>query len=371
MNQKSSTVRLFLAACIAALAWSPFMVNAADEVQVQDNAPQRYTVQKGDTLWGIARKFLKQPWRWPEVWRMNLDQIRNPHLIYPGEVVVLDRSGGQLRMSLEGTRAERPTVRLSPRVRSAPLDEAAIPSIPSQDIEPFLTKPLIVARDGLQGAAKIVAGREDRAVRGTGDIIYVLGIDPAAGSAWTIYRMGPPLRQWGGPEILGYEARYLGTATVDRFGETSTLRVTSSREEILVGDSLLPAPKETLVSYAPHAPDQALNGRIIALADGAKEAGRGSVITMDVGALQGVEIGHVVAIYHPAPIVKDPRLQYSDILSTVLDKTTVLAPPDRFLSIPDDRIGLAFVFRVFDNVAYALIVNSDHTVRPGDVVHKP
>jgi len=197
MRQKFSIAKFLVAASAAILVWGAGIARAAD-VEVKDGVPNRYTVQKGDTLWGIAGKFLKDPWRWPDVWRMNREQIRNPHLIYPGDVIVLDRApDGQPRLSLE-----RPTTRLSPSVRVTPLDAEAIQSIPAGDLEPFLTRPLITGPEGLDNAAQIIAGRDDRYSRGDGDVAYVVGIDPKAGDLWSIYRRGREFRSTDGSELL-------------------------------------------------------------------------------------------------------------------------------------------------------------------------
>jgi hypothetical protein len=368
MRAKSITASLLLSALMLPLLLLSGVLRAQD-IQLQDNPPDRYTVQKGDTLWGLAGKFLKQPWRWPDVWRMNRDQIKNPHWIYPGDVIVLDRSGGEPRLSLE--RPETAT-RLSPSVRISPLEAQAIPSIPPGDIEPYLTKPLVVGSEGLPGAASIVAARDPRVVHGSGEAVYAVGIDPKAGNEWLIYRPGDALRSYDSNELLGTEMRFLGTARVDRFGEVSTLQITSAREEIVIGDLLIPAPPEQIVNYVPHAPDRAVEGRIIQLANGAAETGRGYVVTIDRGSQDGLESGDVLAIYHLAPLIADPRpYQGPDVFSKLADQTRSIVQPTRYLSLPPERSGLLFVFRVFDRVAYAIVFNSTDPVVVGDVVRKP
>jgi hypothetical protein len=271
MRAKSITASLLLSACLLPLLLASGTLQAQD-IQLQDNPPDRYTVQKGDTLWGIAGKFLKQPWRWPDLWRMNRDQIRNPHWIYPGDVIVLDRSDGQPRLSLE--RSSSPN-RLSPSVRVVPLAAEAIASIPPGDIEPYLTRPIITGPEGLPGAAKIVAARDNRVIRGAGDYFYAVNVDEKSGTQWFLYRPGKALRSFDSNELLGNEMRFLGTASVERFGEVSTLQITSAREEILIGDLLVPAPREELVNYVPHMPDRSVDGRIIALGNDSVETGRG------------------------------------------------------------------------------------------------
>ena len=367
MRVKSITASVLLSACLLTLILASGVLQA-QEIQLQDNPPDRYTVQKGDTLWGIAGRFLKQPWRWPEVWRMNRDQIKNPHWIYPGDVIVLNRVDGQWQLSLD-----RSTTRLSPTVRVEPLDSQAIPSIPAADIEPYLSRPLITGPQGLPRAGKIVAGRDNRVVRGGGDIVYAVNIDETSGSQWFLYRPGRVLRSFDSNEILGYEMRFLGTAQVDRFAEVSTMLISTAREEIVVGDLLVPAPREEIVNYMPHAPERALEGRIIDLANDAHETGRGYIVTIDRGAQDGLEIGNVLAIYHPAPVMVDPRPNDGggDILSKTSDQTKTLVPPTRYLNIPPERSGLLFVFRVFDRVAYAVVLNTTGPVFPGDVVRKP
>jgi hypothetical protein len=367
MRAKSITASLLLSAFVLPLLLASGMLRAQG-IELQDNPPDRYTVQKGDTLWGIAGKFLKQPWRWPDIWRMNRDQIKNPHWIYPGDVIVLDRSGGEPRLLLESSNGKR----LEPRVRVEPLKATAIPSIPPGDIEPYLTHPLVTGKDGLPGAAKFVAGRDSRVVRGAGDYLYAVGIDERAGNLWYMYRPGAVLRSYGSGEILGYEMRFLGTATVEHFGPVSTMLIATAREDILLGDLLVPAPQEPVINFVPHAPVRAVEGRIILLANDATETGRGYIVTVDRGADDGLDTGSVLAIYHAAPVIEDPRpYEGPDVISKLAEQTRPILPPTRYLELPPERTGLLFVFRVFDRVAYGIVLNTTEPIVAGDVVRKP
>ena len=364
MRSKSTIATALLSACLLSSFGS---LALAEEVQLQDSRPDRYTVQKGDTLWGISAKFLKQPWRWPEIWRMNRDQIKDPHWIYAGDVIVLDKSDGQWRLSV----AER-TVRASPTVRIDPIEGEAIPSIPAGDIAAYITQPIITGPDGLPGAAKIIAARDNRVVRGEGDRVYAVDVDERYGTDWYIYRPGNVLRSYDNNEVLGYEMRYLGTARVERFGEVSRMLITSAREEILLNDLLIPAPREVLLNYVPHAPEAAVEGRIIELYSGGTEAGRGFIVALDRGASDGLEIGSVLAIFHPAPVIPDPRpYEGPDIMSKLSDQTRFIIPPSRYLNVPPERSGLLFVFKVFGRVSYAVVLNTVEPVEVGDLVRTP
>ncbi len=366
MRLKSIIATALISTCLLPFPFAATPV-AAQDVQLQENRPASYTVQKGDTLWGIAGKFLKQPWRWPDIWRMNRDQIKNPHWIYPGDVISLDKVNGEWQMSVT-----RRDVRVSPTVRIDSLQAEAIPSIPAGDLTPYLTQPIVTGPDGLPGAARIIAARDNRVVRGEGDSVYAISIDERLGTEWVIYRPGRIFRSFDSNETLGYEMRYLGTARVERFGEVSRMLITTAREEILLNDLLVPAPRETLVNYVPHAPEQAVDGRVIELYNAGTEAGRGFIVILDRGAADGLEIGNVLAIYHPAPVIPDPRpYEGPDVFSKLSDATKAIVPPTKYLNVPPERSGLLFVFRVFDRVSYAILLNTSEPVVVGDMVRKP
>jgi hypothetical protein len=370
------TITFRLAATVAATAGMLALGSIADAqtpptIEIADRAPSSYTVQKGDTLWGISGKFLKEPWRWPEVWRMNKEQIKNPHLIYPGDVVRLEYVDGQPQLMLSRDTA-RETVVLSPTTRVTALTVDAIPSISPNDIEAYLTRPLVTGPSGLYDSAEILRGRtEERVVRGTGDVVYVLGIDPKLGDYWYIYRPAGAIINIPGTEVLGYESKFLGTARVEKFGELATVRIESSTEEIIVGDRMIPAPRETLLYYVPHAPDKPLNARILRVPYGSIETGPGGVVTLDQGLADGVEVGHVLAIYRVIPAIADPRPQRQQtVILRFLDNTTVFTPRE-WISPADERTGLLFVFRAFERVSYAVVLNSTDAVRTGDYARKP
>ncbi len=373
MRLKSITATLLLSACLLPFALAPAPVSA-QTIQLQDNPPDRYTVQKGDTLWGIAGKFLKQPWRWPDIWRMNREQIKNPHWIYPGDVVVLDKVDGEWRLSVNrpGAGGNPGLTRVSPTIRIDTLGAEAIASIPAGDLTPYLTQPIVTGPDGLVGAAKIIAARDGRVVRGEGDSVYAISIDEKSGTEWYIYRPGNVLRSFDSNETLGWEMRYLGTARVERYGEVSRMLITSAREEILINDLLVPAPKETLINFVPHAPDQSVEGRVIQLYSGGSESGRGSLVVLDRGAREGLEVGSVLAIYHPLPLIPDPRpYEGPDVLSKLSDQTRAIIPPTKYLNIPPERSGLLFVFKVFERVSYAIVLNTGEPIVVGDFVRQP
>ncbi len=339
----------------------------AQAPQIADGAPSSYTVQKGDTLWGISGKFLKDPWRWPDIWRMNRDEIKNPHRIYPGDNIRLEYVEGQPQLVLT-----RDTVQLSPTTRVTSLDAEAIPSIPPGDVEPWFTRNIVTGRSGLHGSAEILSGRNDaRVVRGAGDVVYVLGIDQKAGDYWYIYRPIGAIRNINSTEVLGYESRYLGTARVEKFGELATVRIESSIEEIQVGDRLLPAPRETITNYVPRAPGKPIDARILRVPFGDIETGRGYVVTLDKGLQDGVEPGHVLAVYRVIAPITDPRpSRQQTVILRFLDPTTVWTPAE-YVQPADERTGLLFVFRAFDRVSFAIVLNTTDPVRTGDFARTP
>jgi len=321
---------------------------AQSGVQLADNAPDTYTVVKGDTLWDISGRFLREPWRWPEVWRLNRDQIRNPHLIYPGQVIMLDRSGPWLTIG----RRIGGTDKLQPQIYSEALD-SAVPSIPVHIIEPFLNKPLVVDQANLEGAATIVATETSRVLTGSGDTIFAKNVD-ADTAVWQIMRPARPMKDPLTGEIIAYEADYLGTARVTERGEPTTLEITAAVEEIGTGDLMVPSEQPSVFSYAPHAPDREVDGRVVSIYRGVSETGRLHVIALGVGERDGIERGHVLSLF---------RNRGTAVYRGEDGKET--------FNLPEKRYGVVFVFRVFERVSYALVMESDGPVTIADAVRKP
>lgn len=362
---------------------------AADASALKDDAPDRYVVVPGDTLWGISGRFLKDPWKWPELWKMNQDQIKNPHRIYPGNVLVLDRSAQEAQLRLLQT----DTVKLSPKVRVEPLAAKAVTTIPPSAIEAFLSKPLVVGQTELDAAPVIRATEENRVAIGTGNIAYAEGLAKDKGEGWHIFRRGDALIDPDTRETLGYEAVYLGEARVLKFGEQSTIEITKSAQEIYVGDRLLPASKEQpTFAYVPRAPQKPVRGRIVSAYGNLGETGPAGIVALSKGSRDGLEVGHVLAIYRSQTAARyeqrtsplygrqglsgsdTPRPYYGDQITPrdapVYTRSQPINEAD-IAKLPDERYGLVMVFRTFDRAAYGLIMQASRPVALYDVVSNP
>jgi hypothetical protein len=352
------------------------------------NAPDNYTVVRGDTLWAISGLFLKSPWRWPELWGMNLDEIRNPHLIYPGQTLYLEKKDGRARLRMgAGSGADAAaadmtalgTVRLSPRVRSESLPDDALPSLSAHMLEPFLVGPVIVEEDGLKLAPRIVATQEGRVLLSRGDRAYArspgnaaLTDDPAQKQkAFRLFRTAKPLKDPLTGEVLGYEAPYVGKAvlvrsesteqTSDAGGKTqtdivpATIDIVAAKEEVRVGDRLLPEPEREFQSYVPHAPAAKVDARIVSIyGNGVVTAGQNQVVAISRGRRDGIEVGHVLAIQTGGKRVTDPT-----------DEARAE------IRLPDERNGLLMVFRVFEKLSYGLVMEIRDGVKVGDRLTNP
>jgi hypothetical protein len=352
--------------------------------ELAPDAPDEYTVKRGDTLWAISGIFLRSPWRWPELWGMNMDEVRNPHRIYPGQQLVLDKSNGRatlrVRQASSSDGMPTDTIRVSPRTRIGSLADSSVPTLDPGLLEPFLAEPIILNEDTLALAPRIVAAADSRVLITRGDRAYARGVaasplmlkDPNRSEGYRVFRDAKPLRDPLTKAVLGYEAQYLGQALVVRSettqavaqsnGETrpmpvpATIDIQAVKEEMRVGDRLLPEPPRQFSSYVPRAPQKPVEGAIVSVYGSAVAlVGQNQVVVINKGTADGIESGHVMAI------LRDGR--------QVLDRSQ---PGERTqIKLPNERSGLLMVFRPFERLSYALVLEINDEVNIGDRVVNP
>lgn len=390
---------------VVSLALLLAMPALADTLKLQENAPDKYVVEKGDTLWDISARFLKDPWRWPQIWNLNREEVRNPHWIYPGDIILLDRSGKEPRLSL--VKGGLQTVKLSPGVRASDLGSDAIPAIPASVIHPFLSQPRVADKGALDDAPFILGSNEERVVLGAGDDAFATG-GKSGVTRWNVLRPGKALNDPETGEVLGYEVEYLGDARTLLEGAPQKIRITHSAQEIQPGNKLLEASDTTPFEYVPHAPESVVSGRILSAYGGMSDSGSYQTVVINRGSRDGLEPGHVLAVFREGKAVtlsKDERDRltwvneksndvpeggawlYSDVRCLKQDtkvsydqaaaarntfrETCLSNRSDRAVKLPDARSGLVMVYRVFDRVSYALIMQSDGPVYLLDKVKTP
>lgn len=355
----------------------------ADTVDLKPDHPERYVVQKGDTLWDISKRFLKDPWRWASVWTVN-EQIKNPHLIYPGDVIVLTYVDGKPQLTVlreekvapepEAAPGEAPVVteapaaieepagetpsgmkivKLKPRAYAEPIKQA-IPTISPDVIVPFLTETHVVGKNELERAGYVTIGLDDRVALGDGSEFYARGLGKkSTAEFYQVFRPGKALTHPDTGEILAYEALYLGDAKLLEPGDPSKLVVTRVKQEIVATDRLLQAPERAGLPYFfPRAPEKNVDGRILSVINGVREIGPNAIVTISLGKREGMEEGNVLRIMRHAGARKDPVTK-------------------RDYKLPDEESGLLMVFRVFDKVSYALIMDATRPVHLHDAVRTP
>lgn len=345
------SIKKFLGLILISLVYNAAI---AGEVALRADHPESYTVVKGDTLWDISARFLETPWLWPEVWSFN-PQIKNPHLIYPGDTVslVYDEYGKPMLKVARG----QPTVKMSPKVRATRIDQP-ISTIPLDSIQQFLGQPRVVGDREISNAAYIIAGADGRLIAAKGDTIYARGLVSGGDTEYSVMRIGQAYRNQGAKtgEILGYEALYVADAKVEEFGDPATLTIVDSHRETLINDRLLPKREQELdTTFIPHPPEAKVEGQIIAVVDGLSRIGQYQTVVINKGEQAGMEPGHVLAVYQLGGQVRDPHSEKGNELVT----------------LPDIRAGIVLVIRAYDLVSYALVMEATRDMRVYDFVRNP
>lgn len=324
-------------------------------VLVNPRHPDRHVVVPGDTLWDIASMFLQDPWYWPEIWQIN-PQVENPHLIYPGDVLSLAYLNGQPVIQLQrGAAAAGDITRLSPRVRSEPLEQA-IPTIPFETLRAFLLRPAVVQSTQLETLPYVFAQAEGL-VGSAGQDVYVRGTSAPVGTVFSLVHLGDELVDPDDDEVIGYEGLYVGQGRIRRSGDPSTLLLTESARETLAGDYLLAEEAQMPVNYFPRAPEGNVEGTIISVVDGISLIGQYQVVVINRGARDGLEPGHVLRAFQAGEIVTDE-----------IGRTGLFADKVR---LPDVPAGTMMVFRIFDRMSYALVMEATNAIRVMDIVRNP
>jgi hypothetical protein len=382
----AAMLKKLLAVCAAALLT---LGTAALAVELRSDHPETYVVQRGDTLWDIAARFLKQPWLWPEIWQAN-PQIANPHLIYPGDRISLAYLGGRPQLNV---------TRLSPQVRRTPLDP--IPTIPLSEIEGFLRQVHVLDEDTYRSLPYVIGLEEGRLRVSAGEVAYVRGADFAPGQAFAVVRPSvrfavhphpatgfPRLKrdawtakdglqpqtsgiQWAyyaasdnGFDVLGYEVLQVATGQITRGGDPATLLIDAEGREVRVGDLLMPVdPQPFDLTFHPRPPRSLpAHFRILAHTDRLHFGGRRDVVALSAGAREGIENGQVFAIYHPGDVVRDEIRHRPRIVANL---------PRNQVALPDEFVGHVMVFRTFDKVSYGLIMDGIRPVQLEDRLGLP
>jgi hypothetical protein len=313
-------------------------------------APQKYVVQRGDTLWDIASKFLRDPWYWPEIWYVN-PQIENPHLIYPGDTLSLGvGAGGQPVVSLERGAGER----LSPQMRSQSLEEA-IKAIPYEVVASFMSRPSVLEKDQAKSLPYVLAARDQHVIAGVGNEIYAMNLNAEQNARYNIVHVGDPLIDPEHNDVVGYQGIYTGGARVMTPGKPAKLMMTESSRETREGDRLVADALDVPLDFVPHAPSGTVKGQIISVVDGVTNIGAFQVVVVNRGSRHGLEAGHVLGVFQRGEKVKDRT-------AGALGHT---------VQLPNERAGTFMVFKTYDRISYGLIMSADHPLHVGDAIGNP
>ncbi len=321
-------------------------------VEFKASAPEQYTVVPGDTLWDLSNRFLVQPWYWPEIWYLN-PQINNPHLIYPGDVISIFYVGGKPYLTVgDGPRVTK----LSPKVRGEDID-AQVYGIAIPAIQQFIIRPRVVSEETLDSSPYILSSIEERLAFGAGDRVYARGFNGEPQGQYTIFRKGEALHDPKTDELLGFEAIVVGDGEVVRSGDPVTIDLTQTKREALRGDRLLPVNfNEVDTEFVPHAPPENTHGHVISLFDAISQVGTFQVVALSLGQRNGIEKGHILDINQAGRVVADPFEKPGSLVD---------------VELPEESAGRAMVFRTFEKVSYALIMETSRSIQNGDSATSP
>jgi len=322
------------------------------------NAPDSYVVKHGDTLWGIAKVFLRDPWFWPEIWQVN-PQVQNPHLIYPGDTLRLVYIEGKPTIMLQ----RGDSARVLPRVRSQPL-EGAVTAIPYETVAAFMSRPSVLAKEQIKAAPYVLATRDMHVVMSDGDTLYARGFSAPVelGTHYNVVHVGDALRDPDDNRIVGYDGIFTGAGHVTRIGDPTTLIMTESARETEPGDKLFAGGVDVPLDFIPAPPRSKVNGRIMAVANGVTVIGQYEVVVINRGARDGLAPGNVMAVFETGDVIRDTANK--GFLST-----SRLA--SQKVRLPDERNGTFMVFKTFENMSYGLIMEATNIIRVGDRVENP
>jgi hypothetical protein len=330
---------------------------------INPNAPKSYTVKRGDTLWGIASTFLRDPWLWPEVWYIN-PQVANPHLIYPGDTLALayGRDGKPIIRLEQGGAA-----RLDPRLRSSPLD-GAIPTIPYSAISAFLSRPSVLTNEQVRESPHVVAFRDEHQAGGTGIEVYIADLNATPNSRFSVVHVGDELRDPDDNKVVGYQGIYTATALVAQPGSPTKALLIDTNRETVRGDKVLAADLDVPLNFMLRAPRNDVHGRIISVIDGTQAIGQYQIVVINRGKRHGIDAGHVLAVDSAGKVVRDVYAKQAGFARSLGGVGTSFAPK---VQLPDERAGTLLVFKSFDRVSYGLVVGAANVIRVQDVVHNP
>ncbi len=328
-------------------------------VPLAEGHPDEYTVEHGDTLWDIASTFLRDPWYWPEVWYVN-PQVENPHLIYPGDVLALVTIDGRERI----TTVRGSSYRMSPQARITPLDQS-IDSIPYEQIAAFLSKGLVLEKAQVKELPYILSVRGDHMIAAAGNDIYVRGGEPAPnGTRFSVVHVGDELRDPDDGDVIGYQGIYVGEGSLSRGGDPATVALHDTNREAMAGDRLVPETVDIPLNFFPKAPDIEVNGKIISVIGGVTQIGQYQVVVMNRGARNGLAPGDVLTVYQSGEYARD---RYST--ASLIRKRSMFRGEK--VKLPDEPAGTVMIFKVYDRIAYGLVMEATSALHILDAVRNP